>query len=252
MPRNERLASALAETATSTLTLAAAVGVDPKTAERWVSQNRVPHPRYRVKVAEVLRCGTATLWPETESSDPGGMVTVYPSRRAVPPGLWRTLVTGAQDRFDLHAFAATFLPDQMDLAAEVRAMADRGVTVRLLLGDPDGDAVQIRSEEEGGTGLSGRIDLVLTYLAPALDHPGVEIRLHDHTLYASLFRFDDDLLVNLHVWGSPAASNPVLHLRTEHDADLVTSWQAGFDRVWDQAIPVTAWPRAAALREATG
>ena len=76
----------------------------------------------------------------------------------------------------------------------------------------------VRTQEEGGTGLAGRIALVLAYLAPALGTPGIEVRLHDRTLYATTFRFDDDLLVNTHVWGSPAGANPLLHLKDGPEA----------------------------------
>lgn len=247
MPRNDRLAQALLDANSSVVRLAAEVNVDPKTVERWV-KGRVPHPQRRKQIAEVLHCSVASLWPEAKSSEVTQKVTVYPSRRAVPSALWRTLVIGTKKTFDLHAFAATFLPDQMDLATELRALADRGVAVRLLLGDPVGDAVRIRSSEEGVAGLAGRVDLVLNYLAPALAHPGIEVRLHDHALYASLYRFDDDLLVNTHIWGAPAAANPVMHLHADEDAVLVNAWMAGFERVWEQAEPLLTWPRVDLLQ----
>ncbi|MDX2817537.1 hypothetical protein PV410_34245 [Streptomyces sp. PA03-5A] len=34
--------------------------------------------------------------------------------------------------------------------------------------------------------------------------PGVEVRSHDTILYNSIYRFDDDVLVNPHVLGAPA------------------------------------------------
>src|SRR5262245_56740442 len=40
----------------------------------------------------------------------------------------------------------------------------------------------------------------------------VEIRTHETTLYNSLCRFDDVMLVNAHVWGVSAFAAPVLHL----------------------------------------
>ena len=41
--------------------------------------------------------------------------------------------------------------------------------------------------------------------------PGVQVRTHQTTLYASQFRFDDSMLVNNHTYGSWAAQSPVLH-----------------------------------------
>jgi len=45
------------------------------------------------------------------------------------------------------------------------------------------------------------------------DVEGCEVRLHSTTLYASLFRYDDEILVNPHAYGEPGSANPVLHLR---------------------------------------
>lgn len=246
--RNDRLWSLLSGAGLSTSRLAAEVGVDAKTAERWVSLGRVPHARHREKVAALLACEPVVIWPETAVEGPAGggseLVSLYPARRDVPVGLWRALMFGVRSEFALHAFAATFLPDQvMDMSAELIALAERGVRVRLLLGDPDGRSVDSRGVEEGGSGLAGRVRLVLGYIAPAVAHPQVQVRLHDHTLYASLFRFDDDVLVNPHVWGSPAGSNPLLHFRRRPPGRLTEPWLIGFERVWDQATPLECWPR---------
>ena len=106
----------------------------------------------------------------------------------------------------------------------------------LALGDPDSDAVQRRGDEEGiGAGLAARIRISLSYLAPALDAAGVQARLHDTTLYASLYRFDDDLLVNTHVYGALAAQSPVLHLRRVPGGRLVDHYLTSIDRVWASA-----------------
>jgi 8-oxo-dGTP pyrophosphatase MutT (NUDIX family) len=48
----------------------------------------------------------------------------------------------------------------------------------------------------------------------------------------SIYRFDDDMLVNAHVYGAPAAHSPVLHLRRLPGGRLVDHYQASFERVW--------------------
>jgi hypothetical protein len=65
----------------------------------------------------------------------------------------------------------------------------------------------------------------------------VEVRFHATTLYNSIYRFDNDLLVNAHVYGAPAAHSPVLHLRRLPGGRLVDHYQASFERVWEQAHP---------------
>ncbi|MFI6757991.1 Scr1 family TA system antitoxin-like transcriptional regulator [Micromonospora sp. NPDC050417] len=44
--------------------LAHQVGVDPKTAARWLSPGRTPHPRTRLRVATLLDRKQEELWPE--------------------------------------------------------------------------------------------------------------------------------------------------------------------------------------------
>jgi transcriptional regulator with XRE-family HTH domain len=39
------------------------VGVTPKTAERWITQGRIPQPRHRWKSAQILKCEESELWP---------------------------------------------------------------------------------------------------------------------------------------------------------------------------------------------
>lgn len=93
-------------------------------------------------------------------------------------------------------------------------------------------------------GVDGRIRLVLGYVAPVICDPRIEVRLHDATLYVSTYRFDDDLLVNQHVWGTPAGANPVMHLRGPDPSPLIATYQQGFERVWANATPLVTWPPA--------
>jgi hypothetical protein len=126
--------------------------------------------------------------------------------------------------------------EQLDVRHITETGDEQGTKVRLTLGDPDSEAVRRRGEEEGiGDGLAARVRLGLLYLREAIGAPGVELRFHATTLYNSLYRFDDDLLVNAHVYGAPAAHSPVLHLRRLPGGQLVNHYQASFERVWEQA-----------------
>jgi hypothetical protein len=116
---------------------------------------------------------------------------------AQPPG-------AASDRIDVLVFAGLFLPDGYpEIAKLLAAKVEQGTKVRLTLGDPDSDAVRRRGEEERmGDGLAARVRLGLLYLRDAIGAPGVELRFHATTLYNSIYRFDDDMLVNAHVYGA--------------------------------------------------
>lgn len=49
------------------------------------------------------------------------------------------------------------------------------------------------------------------------------------TLYNSVYRYDDETLVNTHLYGFPAAHAPVMHLRRLAGGTLFTSYADSFD-----------------------
>jgi hypothetical protein len=73
--------------------------------------------------------------------------------------------------------------------------------------------------------------VLLAYYLPFANHPGISIRLHSTTLYNSIFWFDDDMLVNTHVYGVPAHFAPTLHLRHLSSGTLFQTYARSFDRV---------------------
>src|SRR5690606_29584996 len=60
---HDRLRSALLEKGVTPADLAAAVGVDPKSVERWIG-GRTPYRRHRYAVAAHLGVDEAYLWPD--------------------------------------------------------------------------------------------------------------------------------------------------------------------------------------------
>jgi hypothetical protein len=240
---NERLRSSITGARLTVSDVAAQVGVDPKTVERWIVLGRVPHRSHRWATASLLGTDEAYLWPEladdrrTQTASTAEFVSLYPNRGAVPGALWRSLLDDATDRIDVLVFSGLFLPDGYPEVAKLLASkAEEGTRVRLALGDPESEAVRRRGEEEQiGDGLAARVRLSLTYLRDAVGAPGVELRFHATTLYNSIYRFDDDMLVNAHVYGAPAAHSPVLHLRRLPGGRLFDHYQASFERVWEQA-----------------
>ena len=85
-----------------------------------------------------------------------------------------------------------------------------------------------------GGGVAGRVRAVLASYRPLA---GVaEIRLHDTPLYNSIYLFDDDMLVNTHVYGILAAYTPTLRLRRV-DGAYYGTYLESFERVWASARP---------------
>jgi hypothetical protein len=63
--------------------------------------------------------------------------------------------------------------------------------------------------------------------------------MHRTTLYTSIFQFDDQMLVNPHVYGLLAAYAPTLHLRRVGSGGMFETYLRSFERVWQDALP--AW-----------
>jgi len=243
---NERLRTALVKAEVSPQRLSEHLGVDPKTVERWVTQDRVPHRRHRLETAARLAVDDVFLWPTTEADPRNRSATraeftdFYPNRGAIPISLWEECLDSATEAVDLLAFAASFLHDSVpNFDQRLMAKAREGVPVRLLFGDHESDAVTIRGEEEGiGDLLAARCRLTWNYFAEALPISGIEARAHGCTLYASMFRFDDRLLVNQHIYGAPASQSPTQLITRVDGGRLFSTYMASFERVWGQASPM--------------
>jgi Domain of unknown function (DUF5919) len=143
-------------------------------------------------------------------------------------------------RSGILVYAALFLAEDASVRKVLAEQARAGVRVRLLLGDPGSPAVAQRGEEEGiGPGAIGaKIRNVLALFLPVL-RVGAEIRLHDTVPYNSMYRADDDLLVNAHIHGYVATCAPVLRLRKIAGGSQVATYLDSFGRIWDEATPWT-------------
>jgi hypothetical protein len=71
------------------------------------------------------------------------VVKLPPTRGAVPYPLWLSRFSGATERIDVLAYAGLFLLDtHPELADLIAAKSRQGLAVRLLLGDPESEAVR--------------------------------------------------------------------------------------------------------------
>jgi hypothetical protein len=239
---NERLRAALVKEGWTVSAFAEAVQVDPKTVERWITKERTPHRRIAVAAAKRLSEDAFYLWPELDrrvvaDDTYGEILTVYTERSAVPNSLWLTLLQGAQQSVDILVYAGLHLPEaHPSWAKEVQRRCDAGVRVRLAFGDPDSPQVRARGEEEGvGEGLAARIRYALAWHRPIFGSPNLSIAFHSTVLYNSILRFDDQMLVNPHIYSMPAFRAPVVHLRRIQGGPLFDTYAECFENVWAQA-----------------
>ncbi|HEY8914065.1 helix-turn-helix domain-containing protein [Lacisediminihabitans sp.] len=224
--------------------LAAVTKFDERTIQRWMDGQATPQADNARQVADALECTTADLWPDRFPALPapgGGTITatVYASRSHIPVAVWRDLFTAATSYIDICVYGGTFLFDTIPGFNRLMTnAAERGVAVRFLAGDPAAANVYKRGEEEAiGNSLPGRCTMTIDRLAPIAHTDGIQIRVHGTPLYASIFRIDDTLVANHHIYGSPASDNPALILTRPTDPDLWDTYTESFDRIWAAAHP---------------
>jgi transcriptional regulator with XRE-family HTH domain len=242
---NERLRDALFRNGLDLDQVAKVTTVDPKTVERWITKGRLPYPRHRRAIAAMVRESENYLWPDAIAPErkaeiaESEVVKVYPHRHSVPTELWERLLDGAVEHIEMLNYSGMFLTDNPTLIKKLRTKAEQGVKVRILTGDPASRAVARRSDEEGiGKGtLAAKVRNGLAFFKPLDGIPNVTIRCHGTTLYNSIYRYDDDMLVNTHVYGFMAAHAPLLHLRRLAGGDLFETYSESFDAVWNAAKP---------------
>jgi hypothetical protein len=242
---NERLRRSMDKAHANVETISQKTGVDPKTVQRWLG-GRVPYARHRWAISKMLGEEESYLWPETMNTaramevSRSELIELYPYRSALPSGLWWELFNRAQAQIDVLVYAAVFLHEQHpDLNGLLRSKATAGCKVRVALGDPDSEPVRARgAEERFGHGIESRCRLALMHYRPLLGVPGIEVNVHRTTLYNSIYRFDDEMVVNAHVWGVNAYSAPVMHLRRLGSGSLFDTYAASFEAVWQTSQPV--------------
>ncbi|MFE2999356.1 DUF5919 domain-containing protein [Nocardia sp. NPDC059246] len=245
---NDRLRDALLRNGLTPETLAEKLHVTTKTVDRWVRNETIPYPKHRFEVAALLKESEQFLWPDAVTPERAAeiaaseVVTIYPHRHEIPRELWLKLFDCVDDQLDILVYAGMFLTDDTALLKKLRKKAQSGTKVRLLLGDPEGTAVRLRTDEEniGAGAIAAKIKNVLAFFQPVMGEPGIEFRLHDTTLYNSIFRFDDHMLVNMHVHGRMAPQSPAMHLRQLFEGSLFEVYSDSFDSIWEGSKPYPA------------
>jgi hypothetical protein len=238
---NESLRRAMFRARLSEEDLASRLAVDPKTVRRWID-GRVPYPRHRLALADTLHSSERDLWPDlaptsVTAAHPAEIVAVYPHRWAVPRDAWSQLFEDARHQIGILAYSSLFLAEDSGLLDAIAARAKARVEVRIALGDPDCPRVAERGTQEGiEDAMAAKTRNALALYRPLRDSGHAQIRLHRTVLYNSIYRADDDMLVNQHAYGIPAAHAPVFHLHRNPGTDMFGSYIASFERVWCAAI----------------
>jgi hypothetical protein len=220
--------------------VAAQLGVDPKTVRRWLT-GRIPYASNRAALADLVSADEADLWPDAEGPlaarpRPEELGAIYPHRWSVPRDVWTRLFASAGQEIGILAYSAFFIAEDAGILNILADKGRAGITVRIVLGDPESPHVAERGKEEGiGDAMPAKIRNALALYSPLHEVENVEIRLHRTVLYNSIYRSDGQLLVNQHVYGIPAAHGPVFALRKAAGGQMANTYIEAFERVWADA-----------------
>lgn len=238
---NDRLRSTIRAAGYSAGGLAEELGVDTKTVQRWITQGRTPHRSTATRAAALLNVPAAWLWPDLDEAGSGNgsgeVIGFYPHRAQIPKQLWLEALLSARQGIDLLTNAALHLvEDNPETVALLKHKGENGVPIRIAMGDPASAAVELRGREERMPGgIAGRVEMANAYYSPLRGAPGVEYRHHGTALYNSIYRYDDQMLINQHVYGTYGYLAPVLHIRRTEAGDLFDMYARSFDMVWNES-----------------
>jgi transcriptional regulator with XRE-family HTH domain len=242
---NDALRLALAQRRMTPEALADAISVDPKTVSRWLlDAGRTPQPRHRWAVADALEVSEMALWPNAarvlhRTGPEREILAAYPSHAAVPDSVWRSLVNDASREITIVGYGSYWLTWQIpNLIKTLRAKAEAGCRIRVIMGDPK---MELVGPEEQATGvpltLSARVEQTKHLLQPLKDLIGV--RQTGLGWGRSVYRGDDVALADWWIAGAPGTEFPVLHLTKRMDGgwfDAVAVKHV--DALWELAVPV--------------
>jgi hypothetical protein len=239
---NERLRALLLERRVTPAKLAEALQVDPKTIERWIVAGRVPYRRHRYSVAAFFGVDESYLWPDAldrdqvVSASESEIIAVYPHRWAVPRETWGHFFEHAEQEIGVLVYSGYFMAEDAGLRRLLAAKAEAGVRVRILLGDPDSPYVAERGISEGiDDTMPSKVRSAIAMFRPIQAVENAEVRLHGTILYNSIFRSDEQLLVNTHIYGTMANNAPVFHLRKIPGGEMAATYLDSFELVWSGA-----------------
>lgn len=128
-------------------------------------------------------------------------------------------------------------PAQQLLAARARD----GCQVRTATLDPDTAIAELADREHRPPGrLTRRIQASHQQLLALHDPPRIEVCQHHVATSHTILRFDDTILLTIHLHGTPGFQAPLLHLQREHDYGILDQLAKHIDDTWQTAAPTAA------------
>ncbi len=253
---NDLLIATIRDAGLSVDDIADIAQVDSRTVQRWLG-GRLPHPRYRAKLATALELEERELWPDVARVGPRGELGEIAgawARRSDPDAAdWRPLLRAAEHQIDLVGYSLLHIAEARAINKQLTAKARSGCQVRIALADPDTNHVlsaDVRQRPPGR--LVARIKDAHRRLAPLARESGIEVRQHDVACSHTILRLDDHMLLTVHLYGTPGFQAPLIHLRRERDYGIFDQLVAHVEGLWQAAQPLGSQGRPEPVATATG
>lgn len=238
---NDLLGGAIRAAGLDVYEVADVAGVNYRSVQRWIG-GRVPHPRYRQKLAQALGVDEQELWPETGrvrgKALLGEIVAVAARRGDRDTPDWRPLFRSATRQVDMLGYSLEQVTAGKAAIKALAAKAAAGCPVRICLADPNSEILIATDAQQRPPGrLLARVQESRRQLLGLLGQPGTELRQHRLANPYTVLRFDELMLVTLHLHATPGFQAPVLQLRRELDFGLFDQFAKHFEEIWELAIP---------------
>jgi transcriptional regulator with XRE-family HTH domain len=254
---NERLRAAIQQAGMTVDELAYKVDAGEKTVRRWLA-GRTPRPLYRGRVAKALGTTEAELWPELELRVEGRderaeILAAYAHSGDLAAPDWRPLLQHARHQVDLLDLTLAGILPAAGIAELLREKAQAGCTVRLLLSAPDSAHLVLADNEQGDEHV-GLLDIppsareAETSLAVAetlVATENIEARTFTAARPNTILRFDDEMLITVHLYATPADQAPLMHLKRHSDHGLFEQFAGHLHALWQDAQPIARQPTPA-------
>ncbi|WP_276970226.1 hypothetical protein [Ferrimicrobium acidiphilum] len=235
---NELLKKAVADKYSTHKEFANKVRVDVKTVRTWFD-GTIPRPAMRDSAAQLLGYSVEELWPELANGPQkvkAEILDIWQHRCDAPNELWDSLLQRATQRVYLLGYAIQFLHENhAHFCNTLISKATDGVDVKIVLADPNCEALSQRDREEGLVGgLVQRVKTSLIYFGSLTGVDSVALRLQSIPMYSSIFIFDDDALWTPHRHTKPGRLAPLFHVKNQ-ELGLFNNLVEDFQQIFDDS-----------------
>lgn len=214
---NDKLRQALRDAGLGSDDLAEIVQVDVRTVRRWLSGG-TPYARQRGKVARALEVTEHDLWPEivatrqpgSQAAQPSDLRAGYTAASDLAAPDWKAMMREATDRIELLGDTLSPILSTPGARELLAAKASHGCQVRILVSHP------------------------VRHLVPLLDKSGIDVRVLDLPARYTIYRFDEQLLLTLHLTGEDTDRSPLLYLRRAAPEGLFDRFADHYSELWEE------------------